>query len=646
VGAFFRKSKSLIRKNFGFVSQSVKKTVILFITIIISISFLLFFYFHYQTEQSIKDNILAQQIQNQKDLGRSLAQHIQSDLNLIIAKLQGLASSSYLQREVFQSTDTKSLLQTYYHQINSSSPIDRLFVLNNKEMARMDIVPKGQPSYVGKNFSFREWVRDTKNTLQPQFSDGFMGEDGKYRIALTYPIIIKNSSSGSINYAGLVGAVIPTTELFSFYGNIYNIQLKYLAVLDSKAVHLVHPIASLIGKPFFGNYSQNLNKHNPVLNNLVNTAVSLGKPSSGIYDFVNGQRLTTGYPIILNGKPEYSLFIITPTSTIYSKIDSIISNERLEMLSLIAGIIAAIMILILFVMRMNSILERNIKERTKELQESNNSLLLVNRKLESINEQLQTHDKMQQEFISTAAHELRTPLQPILGLSKIVKDKINDNEQKDLLDIIIKNTKKLKRLTEDILDVTRIEGNKLLLNKETICIWELLHSIIKEFEHTLGNNKNIKFKLHFKNIDSNSVNVVADKNRIYQVISNLINNSIKFILSENGKEGDGNGLISITVEKAKIKSNEGNSSDRVIDEVIISIKDNGKGIDPEIFPRLFTKFASKSFQGTGLGLYISKNIIEAHGGKIWAENSEDGKGATFSFSLPLIINDNMNMHLY
>ena len=125
-----------------------------------------------------------------------------------------------------------------------------------------------------------------------------------------------------------------------------------------------------------------------------------GKPSSGIYDFVNGQRFTTGYPIILNGKPHYSVFIITPTSTIYSKIDSIINNERLEMLSLIAGIIAAIMILILFLIRMNSILDRNIKERTKELEDSNNSLLLLNKKLESTNEQLQIHDKMQKEFIS------------------------------------------------------------------------------------------------------------------------------------------------------------------------------------------------------------------------------------------------------
>jgi two-component system sensor histidine kinase VicK len=163
-----------------------------------------------------------------------------------------------------------------------------------------------------------------------------------------------------------------------------------------------------------------------------------------------------------------------------------------------------------------------------------------------------------------------------------------------------------------------------------------LHSIIKEFEHTLGNsNNNIKFKLHFKNIDLNSVNVVADKNRISQVISNLINNSIKFISTENRKDGYEKGLISINIEKTKINNNEGNSSDNsVINGVIISIKDNGIGIDPEIFPRLFTKFASKSFQGTGLGLYISKNIVEAHGGNIWAKNNEDGKGATFSFSLP------------
>ena len=213
--------------------MSVKTTIIFFTTIIISISFILFFYFQQQTEQSIKDNILEQQMQNQKDNTRSLAQHIQSDLNLIMAKLQGLAYSTYLQREDFESNDTKSFMQNYYRQINSTSPVDRLFIVDKNGISKINIVPKGQPSFVGTNFSYRDWVKDTKNTLLPQFSNGFVGKDGKYRIAITYPIIIKNSSE-SINYAGLVGAVIPTVELFSYYGNIYDIQLKYLAVLDSK----------------------------------------------------------------------------------------------------------------------------------------------------------------------------------------------------------------------------------------------------------------------------------------------------------------------------------------------------------------------------------------------------------------------------
>jgi len=291
------------------------------------------------------------------------------------------------------------------------------------------------------------------------------------------------------------------------------------------------------------------------------------------------------------------------------------------------GIIAAIMILMLSLIWMNSILDRNIKERTKELEYSNNSLLLLNKKLESTNEQLQTHDRMQQEFITTAAHELRTPIQPILGFSKLIKNKVNDTDLEEFIDIVIKNTNRLKSLAEDILDVTRIEGNKLILKKKTVCIWDLLHSIIKEFEHNLennNNNKNIKFRLHFKNIDLNSVNVFADKNRLSQVISNLINNSIKFIPKEN-EHGVVDEIIDIMIEKGKTTGNN----------LIVSIKDSGKGIDPEIYPRLFTKFASKSFQGTGLGLYISKNIVEAHGGKIWAKNNEDGKGATFSFSLPL-----------
>jgi signal transduction histidine kinase len=160
-----------------------------------------------------------------------------------------------------------------------------------------------------------------------------------------------------------------------------------------------------------------------------------------------------------------------------------------------------------------------------------------------------------------------------------------------------------------------------------------------------NNNRNAKLKLHFRNIDLDTV-IFVDRNRIAQVILNLLNNSVKFISIANEKNDDGiGGSISLMVEKTETNSKDNKNKNNIFDKIIISIKDNGKGIDPEIFPRLFTKFASKSFQGTGLGLYISKNIVEAHGGKIWAKNNEDGKGATFIFSLPLI-NDKNNKQIF
>jgi len=242
-------------------------------------------------------------------------------------------------------------------------------------------------------------------------------------------------------------------------------------------------------------------------------------------------------------------------------------------------------------------------------------------------EQLQIHDRMQKEFINTAAHELRTPIQPLLGLTQILRSKAKDKEQIELLDIVIRNTKKLRVLAENILDISKIESNSLKLNKQNFSLDGLILDIVKELGNKLvDENKEIKFE--YSNSTDAYTLMYGDKNRIGQVISNLIGNSIKFI---NQKEG----VISISIRKGK---KSGNDKDTV---VVVEIKDSGIGIDSEIFPKLFTKFATKSFQGTGLGLYICKNIIEAHGGQIWAENNtndnnKDGKkGATFSFSMPL-----------
>jgi signal transduction histidine kinase len=250
-------------------------------------------------------------------------------------------------------------------------------------------------------------------------------------------------------------------------------------------------------------------------------------------------------------------------------------------------------------------------------------------------EKVENHDKMQKEFIEIASHELRTPIYPMLGFIEILRNKITDKEHLEFLDIIHRNTMRLKKITEDILEVSKIENKLFNLNKEKFNIKELIQNLITNYKKQLK-TKNIEFE--FGEFCNNyDLYIYADKEKLNQVISNLISNSIKFIPDEKAE-----GKITIAVEKVKYKygknyGNAVNSNNHA--PVVITVKDNGMGIDKDILPILFTKFASKSFQGTGLGLYICKSIVEAHGGKIWAKNNgEHQRGATFSFCLP-VFND-------
>src|SRR5829696_6956060 len=231
-------------------------------------------------------------------------------------------------------------------------------------------------------------------------------------------------------------------------------------------------------------------------------------------------------------------------------------------------------------------------------------------------EKLKVHDKMQKDFINIAAHELRTPIQPILGLTEAVLSKAKDESQRELLEVVVRNARRLRSLIENILDVTRIENQALTLQKERFNLNRMILNVLEEYQ-SRDNRKNDNVKIVFTPKDDFFVE--ADKERLMQVISNLMNNAIKFT---------DEGMITVIL-KGKQENNE----------LIVSIKDTGSGIDPEITPRLFSKFATKSHTGTGLGLFISQNIVEAHDGKIWAENNSDGRGSTFSFSLPSTNND-------
>jgi signal transduction histidine kinase len=192
-----------------------------------------------------------------------------------------------------------------------------------------------------------------------------------------------------------------------------------------------------------------------------------------------------------------------------------------------------------------------------------------------------------------------------------------DSGDYELIDVIARNAKRLHQLTEDILDVTKIESKSLQLKKEKFNLNEVIMSVLADYESLIRKIKDVKVSF----ISKGDFLVEADRGRLNQVISNLIDNATKFTQK---------GTIVISSER-----NDNNDNNNVI----VSIKDTGIGIDPEIMPRLFSKFASKSFVGTGLGLFISKSIIEAHGGRIWAENNTDGKGATFLVSLPTVVSD-------
>ncbi len=247
-------------------------------------------------------------------------------------------------------------------------------------------------------------------------------------------------------------------------------------------------------------------------------------------------------------------------------------------------------------------------------------------------EQLKAYNRMQKEFIDVAAHELRTPVQPIIGLTEVLRSKIENIHQKELLDTVIRNAKRLRRLVEDMLDVTKIESNSLNLKNEQFNLNEVILNTIKDIKASKEFQYSAKIiKILYEPQQYDSICIAGDKERISQVIFNLISNSIKFT-----KEG----FIRITISaiekgRASSNNNNNNNNNNISQHVVLSVKDTGEGIDPEIMPRLFQKFATKSEKGTGLGLFISKNIIEAQGGRIWAENNADRKGATFSFSLPI-----------
>jgi signal transduction histidine kinase len=623
---------------------------ILAVVLIIISSYALFFYFQNQTLQQVKSQLFEEQKQRQIGQTQRITSFIGSDLTLVLSFLDGISNSKYLQDGQFYGQEIKQLATEKYAQI--SETVDRVFILDAQDIT---VVGAGDSSSgsgtiapVGNDLSFRPWVRETRDTLKPVFSEGFE-HLGEYRVIITNPVIDRETKQ----YLGLVGVSIPTVRFFGHYGNVHDVNSQFLAVFDSEGTILaVGADPNLVGLNYFGETTQNFINHNPTLNKHI---VELLQGNGGVAVFDTergrGERLSTSQPIYVAGNPTYFLQVSTPTETIYSQIDPILSRESGKLALLLAGPTGASAILIIFLVLWNSSLGKEVKKRTRELQESNRLLGVTNK-------QLRERDRLQNEFINIAAHEMRTPIQPILGLSEVMRGKILNiakqlqRGEKDevvyeqiqdssssvptrsnsifrsssslllsvekiipMVEIINRNAKRLEKLTNNLLDITRIENNNSLeLNKERFAIDSVIRDCIIDVSQHIG-KKNLKFSYVPADYNQQQVIIKADRTRIAQVLMNLLENSVN-----HSQEG----IISVTT-----------TVDPDANSMTVSVKDIGSGINPDIIPRLFSKFVTASEKGTGLGLYISKKIIEAHGGKIWAENNKDGEGAIFAFTLPL-----------
>ena len=509
-----------------------------------------------------------------------------------------------------------------------------LFDKDGRILSWTGLNPKNLSSFRSSNLTAEEFIRIPLETSSPYYSNVLNSYDNEPRLFISFPIFQassgadnedseKSNSSIVSNGHSPVGVIVAAINLKTV-GEMLQRDLSpevasNVGFMDRDGVIVYAREPSLVGKNYLSTEFQSLvsedikNSYNEIINS------SLRDRNGGVNDIElpnTDSIVTMAYqPVRIGNEHLWTLYVSVPHS-LATEVGVLI--DQLSTFSTIVVITTAcVAVFISFiVLSWNRRLDNAIKSRTSQLKEINNSLGETNRRLAVANKQLKIHDRMQKEFINVAAHELRTPIMPILGEAQYIERQFMatkqlvavDNEQ---VQSIMRNARRLVRLASDILDVTRIESKSLRINKRSFDLDIVIRSVLEDTKNALRADEERSNQVLLQYDSIGSILVFADKGRIYQVIYNLLANSVKFTHE---------GYIRVVVER--------NSH-----EIIVSVIDSGKGIDSDFMTRLFTKFSTKSETGTGLGLFICKSIIEAHGGKIWANNNSGGKGSTFSFTL-------------
>jgi len=684
-----------------------RKTIILPIVLVSSIILAIFSYNYFtQTATQIQDLAIDDLQTNAEIEAYSISNSLSNAISAITSNLRLIANSpsvlegnlSKIQTLLNIGQETTNELTDGFYMLNRNGTLVTFTGIEKEENS----------GYKGIDLSHRTYFQIPKEDKTPFISTVIDSNDNIPRMYLSFPILESNQTRSSVTdelanrqgavttadvnmvgpsninsttfFKGVVVASIEAKTLGNFLESQIHPKLEAdIAFMDRNGIVIYTQNQTFIGKDYFGDEFQSyvksiLKGKNVELNKIINKALN---SESGVAEFTFGNSSTTiaHDPVAgpgINSNPEFTnrigtLFITIP-HTLAADAASIIDNQQITNFTILVSIASVAMVIAVVLLRWNKTLQRIVIQKTAQLQETVD-------KLTNANEELNRHDQMQKEFINVAAHELRTPSQAISGnleliemtylpslfegpegeekkqgafdkeFDELAKDKVKRQQFKSGLASTYRNSQRLERLVNNILDVSRIESKKFQLNKQHFNINEKIRNVIrdiygKQMVNSLSNSYGQNIHIDFVPSED-PITVYADKIRIFEVISNLLANAIKF---SNGKP------VAITVKKihrntidlkyqrsgneVKEDNKNGNKDEM---SVLVSIIDKGKGIDLEILPRLFTKFTTKSSQGTGLGLYLAKNIIEAHGGRIWAQNNYDNdeEGATFSFTLPL-----------
>ncbi|MGI0019828.1 MAG: ATP-binding protein [Nitrososphaera sp.] len=493
---------------------------------------------------------------------------------------------------------------------------------------------------VGLDLSARPYFANVLQTGQP-YSHILLSNDGFTRMHFAYPIF-EQAPDGSPIFRGVIAAAFKLETVgIALQGESEPDVADKITMVDAEGTIVYASAKEFVGMNYFTDEFQS--QVFPSIIPLENKAAWLvavtdaANSGSGTFDLVlYGEDVAMAYsPVFLNGEHIMTLFFRAPHDLAGQS--AVLVEQQRTFATVIIVIICAIAAGIsALVLSWNRALRAEVAERTQdliaktqqleykttELEDSNKNLRVSNEKLSLAYRELEKHDRMQSEFANIAAHELRTPIQPILAMADMINDDLDGKDKVEVageaISIISRNARRLQKLSSEILDATRIESGTLRLEREMVDINEKVRNVVADSASIVPEDRDVRVQFKLGTDASGAVVplvVYADRLRMFEVISNLIRNAIKFSCDEKD----------ILVTTAKKDG-----------QVVVEVKDRGSGISPEMTPRLFSKFSTdREKGGTGLGLFIAKNIVEAHGGRIWAENNKDGPGATFAFALPL-----------